>query len=125
MRRLLAVLLAVDVLLGAAGVASADVPPLNECSPAGADCENAPPDYKSPGICTKSGCSKKNYVTGETSSFACNLCVASDRPRKKKRLFACSVSAPGDAPSGGVVALLLLATLSLARRMGRSSCVGA
>jgi hypothetical protein len=120
MRCLLATLAAVGALLGASNVASADVPPPNECSPAGTDCENAPPDYKSPGTCTKSGCSKKNYATGETSTFECNLCVPSNRPRTKKRRFACALSAPGSGPAGGEAVLLLLAALALARRAGRS-----
>jgi len=116
MRRTLSLLVALTIHLGTAELASADVPPPNECGTEGTDCENAPPDYHSPGTCTKTSCSKKNYATGETSAYECNLCVASNRPRKRKGRLGCATAPPGTRGGTEGAGLLLLAALALGRR---------
>ena len=54
-----------------------DVPPPNDCTTPGQACNNAPPDYKSPGICTATECPKA-FPPPDGSIVPCNLCLADD-----------------------------------------------
>lgn len=105
-------------------LARADVAPLNECSKAGEDCETAPPDYKSAGVCTKSACSRRQ-PSGETVSYECNLCVASGRPAKRKGLSSCSALPTASSSHPGIVAALGLLVLGIWGRRSRRSATDA
>jgi len=58
--------------------ARADVPPADSCNTAGTACNNAAPDYQSPGVCTDTTCTKQNFQDGGTYEYACQLCLPSD-----------------------------------------------
>lgn len=59
--------------------ALADVPPPDTCETQGAPCNNAPPNYDSPGTCQAKTCSK-TLPDGDggfaTHEYPCKLCVA-------------------------------------------------
>lgn len=75
-RSLIPVLFLGGAFLLAPTPALADVPPPNQCNSAGASCDNAPPDYKSPGVCTASKCQKA--LQDGSIEYDCTLCLASD-----------------------------------------------
>lgn len=70
----IATLLGATTLLPA--TAHADVPPADSCATPGSACNTAPPDYKSPGTCTTTTCTKQNFQDGGTYEYPCDLCVA-------------------------------------------------
>jgi hypothetical protein len=53
-------------------VSAADVPPPDQCMTAGEPCTNAPPDYKSPGTCADSTCTKA--TPDGSTTYPCTLC---------------------------------------------------
>jgi hypothetical protein len=71
-----AAFLAFLVTLGLSEVALADVPPPDSCQTAGESCNNAGPDYKSPGVCTSQTCSKTLPGADAPYTYACLLCTA-------------------------------------------------
>lgn len=77
MKRLLLALSGLALTTTLATSAAADVPPPNDCTTPGQACDNAPPDYKSPGVCTKTTC-QKAYPPPDGSIVDCNLCLPSD-----------------------------------------------
>lgn len=104
--------------------ARADIPPENACQNPGDACDNAPPDYKSKGVCQTQRCSRQlpgpNGI--EKHEYDCNLCLppdpaaktaASAAPPAANKKGACSVAAGAGSPVG---ALLLVALLVVARR---------
>jgi hypothetical protein len=60
--------------------ASADIPPPDSCRVDGDACATAPPDFKSPGVCTKSRCAH-DTPDGTTYYSDCNRC--DPRPKAK------------------------------------------
>jgi MYXO-CTERM domain-containing protein len=55
--------------------ARADVPPADSCTTAGSSCDTAAPDYKSPGTCTDTTCTKLNPADGGTYEYPCLRCM--------------------------------------------------
>lgn len=70
--------LAVATFSFASTSARADVPPQDSCQTAGSSCTTAPPDYKSPGICTATKCTKQIGPDGSPYEYDCNLCKPDD-----------------------------------------------
>jgi MYXO-CTERM domain-containing protein len=65
--------------LTSSGVARADVAPPDSCTgAAGTKCNNAPPSYDIPGVCTDTTCQKFDPTDGGTIDYPCTLCVAVD-----------------------------------------------
>jgi hypothetical protein len=66
--------------------ASADIAPPDSCGKVGEACTTAPPDYASPGICTKQRCGRA--TPNGPIEFDCNRCApkpankAKDKPKK-------------------------------------------
>ena len=60
--------------------AQADIAPPDSCGEVGAACTSAPPDYRSPGICTKKTCSRA--TPNGTHEYECRRCVAQAKPKK-------------------------------------------
>jgi hypothetical protein len=60
--------------------ASADIPPPDSCRVAGEPCSTAPPDFKSPGVCTQQRCAH-DTPDGKTYYSDCNRC--DPRPQGK------------------------------------------
>jgi hypothetical protein len=54
--------------------ALADVPPGDVCGQVGAACQQARPDFKTPGICRKATCSRMNLSTGKEYTYDCLRC---------------------------------------------------
>lgn len=84
------------VLFLVAPTALADVPPPDVCGEVGVACQRAAPDFKTPGICTKSTCSKRNLSTGKDYTYECLRCVASGQkaPPKESSTPATSATPP-------------------------------
>jgi hypothetical protein len=61
--------------------AGADVPPPDTCGTPGGACSSAPPDYKSPGVCTKQRCSRPSPKGN--IEYDCNRCVPKAKPKPK------------------------------------------
>jgi hypothetical protein len=78
-----------------------DVPPGDVCGQVGAKCQQALPDFKSPGICTKTTCSRRNLSTGKDYDYECLKCVPTGQkaPPPPAPTPSATPPAPSPAPS--------------------------
>lgn len=63
--------------------ASADLPPPDSCGKLGEACSTAPPDYKSPGVCTLQRCGHAT-PSGQVT-YDCNRCAPKPKDETKNK----------------------------------------
>jgi MYXO-CTERM domain-containing protein len=76
-----------------------DVPPGDVCGEVGVACQHALPDFKSPGICTKTTCSRRNLSTGKDYDYECLKCVPKGTKAPPPPTPSATPPAPSTAPS--------------------------
>ena len=115
---------AVGLLALGAGRANADVPPPDLCTSPGQPCQNAGPQYDSPGTCAATTCTKQ--VPGPdggmmSMTYDCNLCTAGGGDggsHPSSGSSGCALAPTGS--DGAAAAVLVMAMLVLAARRRKS-----